>query len=231
MFKNINQISEQAYLLDFGSSINKKTNILVINFANHILKDSNAIKYLGISNCVPSYNKILIKLNPKKNNKKELLNNLKSIKLPKLKESNKIKIFEIPICYDKEFALDINYISEQKKISINDIIEIHSSTIFHTYMIGFMPGLPFMGDLSSKLSLSRRLNPRINLSKGSVGIVDKFCVIYPNNSPGGWNIIGRTPIDLFIKDCKNPLVVKPGDRIKFKIISKNDFYNMSKLNE
>jgi len=91
-------------------------------------------------------------------------------------------------------------------------------------MVGFIPGHPFMGDLDSKLFLNRLKTPRVRVPAGSVGIVEKFCNIYPYESPGGWNIIGRTPIKLFNnKDDLNPCLLSPGDVIKFKPISKKEF--------
>jgi KipI family sensor histidine kinase inhibitor len=112
------------------------------------------------------------------------------------------------------------------KIDKEEIIKIHSETKFFIYMIGFVPGHPFMGDLDSKLFLNRLKTPRVKVPAGSVGIVEKFCNIYPYESPGGWNIIGRTPIKLFnSKDNLKPSMLSPGDIIKFKSISKKEFNN------
>ena len=223
MFKYINQISEQSYLLDFGSEIDIEINSLVNLFAQKILNNSKKINELGIKNCVPSYNKILIQFDPLAVNKSKLINYIKSIKISKIERTNKKNIIEIPICYDDIFALDLNYISNVTKLSINEIINEHLNTLFHVYMIGFLPGYPFMGNMSNKLSLSRKNTPRIKVPKGSVGIVDKICGIYPQESPGGWNILGRTPIDLFCKGKKSPLLIKPGDMVKFKQISTKEF--------
>ena len=225
MFKYINQISEQSYLLDFGSEIDIEINSLVNLFAQKILNNSKKINELGIKNCVPSYNKILIQFDPLAVNKSKLINYIKSIKISKIEGTNNKSIIEIPICYDDIFALDLNYISNVTKLSTNEIINEHLNTLFHVYMIGFLPGYPFMGNMSNKLSLSRKNTPRIKVPKGSVGIVDKICGIYPQDSPGGWNILGRTPIDLFCKDKKVPLLIKPGDMVKFKQISTKEFYD------
>ena len=108
------------------------------------------------------------------------------------------------------------------------IIKSHLSTNFFVYMIGFMPGLPFMGDLQSNLSVSRLITPRVCVPSQSVGVVEKFCVIYPNESPGGWNIIGRTPIRLFFKNKKNPSLLKPGSNVKFRLISKKEFFELER---
>ena len=231
MLKQINQISEQAFLLDFGSEINIQINKHVISFANYVLKEIEKDNCLGIKNCVPSYNKILIQFDVLSDTKIKIIDFLHSINQRKIIPINNKKVVEIPICYDDEFALDIVDISKQTQISKRDIIKLHVNTEFYVYMIGFMPGLPFMGDLDKQLAVPRKLSPRIHVPTGSVGIVDNLCVIYPNQSPGGWNIIGRTPQPLFDKNKKNPNFVNAGYSVKFNSISKKQFEKIKTLNE
>ena len=95
-------------------------------------------------------------------------------------------------------------------------------------MIGFLPGLPFMGKIKKLNNIPRKLSPRKLIHKGSVGIVNGMCVIYPQNSPGGWNIIGRTPLDIFSTRLKNPLKITPGNKVKFKKINKIEYKNYVK---
>ena len=230
MLKSISQISEQAFLLDFGENIDIKTNNFVIFYSNLILENINLNKYYDILNCVPSYNKILVHFDPDTKKKNEILNFLNSIFLTPFKLNSPEKIIEIPICYEDEYSLDLEDVSRQTNLSKEDVINLHLNTIFHVYMIGFMPGLPFMGDIDINLSVKRKLSPRINVPKGSVGIVDNLCVIYPNNSPGGWNIIGKTPIELFSKNKKNPTLLNPGNKVKFKFISKKKFETLINVN-
>ncbi len=110
----------------------------------------------------------------------------------------------------------------------DEIIDTHLNTNFFIYMVGFIPGHPFMGDLDSKLFLNRLKTPRVKIPAGSVGIVEKFCNIYSYESPGGWNIIGRTPTKLFNKkDESNPCLLSPGDSVKFKSISKKEFEKLN----
>ena len=156
---------------------------------------------------------------------------LHSLNQKEITHVNKKEIVEIPICYDDEFALDIIDVSEKTRITKSNIIKLHLSTEFYVYMIGFMPGLPFMGNLDKQLSVPRKLTPRVHVPAGSVGIVDNLCVIYPNQSPGGWNIIGRTPQRMFDKNKKNPTFVNAGYSVKFKSISKKQFGEMNKNNE
>ena len=231
MFKTISQISEQAFLVDFGENIDFKTNNCVIFYSNLILENINLNNFLNIKNCVPSYNKILIHFDPDSKKKNQILEFLNLILLTPFELIKSQKIIEIPICYENDYSLDLKDISKQTNLSKKDIISLHLNTIFHVYMIGFMPGLPFMGDINVKLSIRRKLSPRINIPKGSVGIVDNLCVIYPNNSPGGWNIIGRTPIELFLKDKKLPTLLKPGNKVKFKFILKKEFESSIYSNE
>ena len=108
------------------------------------------------------------------------------------------------------------------QLSFKKIVNEHLNTDFFVYMIGFVPGQPFLGDLNKKLYHDRLDTPRIKINKGSVGIVEKFCTIYTFESPGGWNIIGRTPLDLFNINKKNTSVLSPGDTVKFKSITKKE---------
>ena len=143
--------------------------------------------------------------------------------------SNKKKIIiEVPICYDNFYSLDLEEISRISNIPKKEIIKKHLDTLFHVYMIGFIPGLPFMGDMDNASLIPRKNTPRIKVPSGSVGIVDKLCVIYPQESPGGWNIIGRTPIKFFFKNRKKPLLFNPGSKVRFKRISIKEFQKYGK---
>jgi len=223
MIKNVNQISEQAFLLDFGDEVTREINQNVINTFNFISKKMQKNNPLGLKNCVPSYNKLLIHFNPSKKNKDELTNFLKGIDRFQIESNVNIDEVEIPVCYDEEFALDIKDVSKKTKIDEDLIINSHLSTQFFVYMIGFMPGLPFMGDLETNLNVPRLMTPRLQVPPGSVGIVDKFCVIYPNQSPGGWNIIGRTPLILFDWNKISNPILQMGARIQFYAISHKEF--------
>ena len=229
MLKHIKQVNENSFLLDFGDIIDVAISKYLINFSNYIINDTNNIKKLGIKNCTPSFNKILLQFDPISSSKKKIIKYLEKIEVQKFETKN--KLIEIPICYEKEFGIDINEIANVNNLTVGELINIHLNTIFHVYMIGFIPGLPFMGDINFEINIQRKLSPRLSLPKGSVGIVNKLCVIYPNQSPGGWNIIGRTPINLFFKNNKNPLLINPGDRVKFIKISKEQFNKIIEKDE
>ena len=232
MFKKIYNISDQGIICDFGSEINKEINAKVIGVFNYINNNLDAKSKLGIINCIPSYNKIVIQYDLLVTSSDSIIKYISSIKEHYLTYQNNQKKFELPICYDAEYGLDLESISKQNKISIEEIVHLHHETSFYVYMMGFLPGFPFMGDLTNKLLTSRLTTPRVLVPAKSVAIVEKFCAIYPFDSPGGWNIIGKTPSKLFEKNKKNPFLLYPGAQVEFKSISKTALLNMeSKQNE
>ena len=222
MFKKLSNIGDSGIVCDFGEEVNEKVNNEVIKLFHFIKQKSLDGTIQGIRDYIPSYNKLIISFDLKVTNFKSVFGFLNSIDFTKLEDSRKSKSWEIPICYD--LSLDLENISKFLKISKNEIIKIHSETNFFVYMIGFVPGHPFMGDLNKRLFLNRLKTPRVKVPAGSVGIVEKFCNIYPYESPGGWNIIGRTPLRLFDKNNNDhPSLLSPGDSVKFKSISKEEF--------
>jgi len=220
MFEKIYNISDQGIICDFGNEITKEINAKVIGVFNYINNNLDIKNELGIINCVPSYNKIVVQYDLLVTSSDVIIKYISSIKEGHLTYQNNQKKFELPICYDAEYGLDLESISTQNKISIEEIIHLHLETSFYVYMMGFLPGFPFMGDLNNKLFTSRLTTPRVLVPANSVAIVEKFCAIYPFESPGGWNIIGKTPTKLFEKNKKNPSLLYPGAQIKFKSISK-----------
>ena len=222
MLKKISNIGDCGITCDFGDEVNKKTNKEVIKLFNFIQKSVNTKKIKGILNYTPSYNKLIINFELGKIKSNEIIEFIKGSDYSKTALSEKNKIVEVPICYDEEFALDIKRLEEKTKLNFKEIANKHLNTDFFVYMIGFVPGQPFLGDLKNNLYHDRLDTPRVKISKGSVGIVEKFCTIYTFESPGGWNIIGKTPLDLFNINKKNTSVLSPGDTVKFKSITKKD---------
>ncbi len=225
MFKKLSNIGDCGIVCDFGDEVNKKINTEVIKLFHYVRKQTSDGNLAGILNCTPSYNKLIINFDLKKINAKKITDFLKLVDFSKLNLTQNKKEWIIPICYD--FAMDLKNMSKVLKIDKDEIINIHSKTVFFIYMIGFVPGHPFMGDLDSKLFLNRLKTPRVKIPAGSVGIVEKFCNIYPYESPGGWNIIGKTPTKLFNKkDSNKPCLLSPGDTVRFKSISKKEFEDL-----
>jgi len=226
MLKKLNNIGDSGIVCDFGNEVNQTVNEEVIKLFNFVQKQISLGKLDGILNCIPSYNKLIINFDLKIINSKKIFNFINSVDFAKLNLNQAQKEWTIPICYDLE--MDLTNMSKELKIDKNEIIKNHSETVFFIYMVGFVPGHPFMGDLDPKMFLDRLKTPRVKVPEGAVGIVEKFCNIYPYESPGGWNIIGRTPIKLFnSKNETHPCLLSPGDIVKFKPITKKEFNNFN----
>ena len=137
------------------------------------------------------------------------------------------KIIEVPVCYDENFGIDLISMSKKINLSITEIIKIHTENIYQVYCLGFMPGFAYMGDVKTTIQMARHPQPRQNVSAGSVGIAGAQTGIYPMHSPGGWQIIGRTPIKIFDKNPKVLSKFKMGDQIKFYPITRAEFESIN----
>lgn len=137
-------------------------------------------------------------------------------------------LWEIPVCYDASFGLDLEEIANKKKCNVADIVRLHTKTDYLVYFIGFQPGFLYLGGLHQNLHVPRKSNPRVRVDKGSVGIGSAQTGIYPQNSSGGWNIIGKSPLNFFNMKASNPCFAKPGDRIQFVSVDLHTFYQIEK---
>lgn len=144
-------------------------------------------------------------------------------------KSNKKRNWKIPICYNPELALDIKNVSEILKIDTKEFIEKHKKSSYIVDMVGFLPGFLYLGGLDNSLSLPRKKVPRKIIPKGSIGIAEKQTGIYNIESPGGWNIIGRTPFELFDKNSEPPIKIRQGDSITFYEVDINEFNRITNL--
>ncbi len=132
-------------------------------------------------------------------------------------------LWEIPVCYDVKFGIDLKEIMSLKNITIKKIIQLHSENVYTVFFFGFLPGFLYLGGLNERLFVDRKPNPRLKVTQGAVAIGGKQTGVYPVDSPGGWNIIGKTPIPFFDVNAQKPCFVKSGDKIKFKPISLNEY--------
>ncbi len=221
MIKNINNIGDAGVYCDFGDEINIDTNSKVISMFRSI-KNSNIE---GITNLAPSYNKLIITFDLNKTNFLKIKKKLENLDIQNI---NKIenKVIKIPICLDDKFALDLKRLKTNLKLSKEEIIKHFISKDYFCYMTGFIAGMPFLGDINNQLRLNRLETPRVKVPKGSIGITEQFCNIYTFESPGGWNIMGNTPVKIFNNlNEKNPTMINPGDRVKFFEISLMEYKN------
>ena len=221
MIKNISNLGDAALYCDFGTEVNKDINSKVIKLFETI-REKNIE---GINNLTPSYNKLIISFDLKITNFKKIKEIVENIEI---KETQKIKSkkIEIPVCCDSPFSLDIERLEKKLNLDRDQILEIFFNKEFFCYMTGFIAGMPFLGDLNENLRAKRLDTPRVKVPKGSIGLTEQFANIYTFESPGGWNIIGNTPLNIFDNSKeKEPNLINPGDLVTFKRITKKKYQN------
>ena len=219
MIKNIVNLGDAAIYCDFGNEVNKITNSKVIQY----FKTLKTKSVNGITNMSPSYNKLIITFDLNETNFDKLKEDLLNLEF-KDQISNDSNKIEIPLCCDDEYSLDIQRLETKLKITKNEILKVFLDKTYFCYMTGFVAGMPFLGDLEETIMLERLETPRVTVPKGSVGLTEQFCNVYTFESPGGWNIIGNTPIEIFNhKNPDQPNLISPGDEVTFYKINKKDF--------
>ena len=221
MIKNISNLGDAALYCDFGNEVSKEINSDVIKYFNNI-KENN-IK--GVNNLTPSYNKLIISYDLKVTNFKEIKKEIE--KLSQGEDTKTIsKNLEIPVCCDKSFSFDIERLEKKLSLKRDEILENFFNKEFFCYMTGFIAGMPFLGDLDEQMRAQRLETPRVKVPKGSVGMTEQFANIYTFESPGGWNIIGNTPLEVFDSSKETePNLINPGDTVKFKQITLEEYKN------
>ena len=225
MIKNISNLGDAAIYCDFGKEVNKNINSNVISYFKHLQELVKEKNIEGITNLTPSYNKLIISFDLSITSYEKIKKILETLKIKKNNQEDSKKI-QIPVCCDEEFALDLISLSKKLKVSSNKILELYLNREYFCYMTGFIAGMPFLGDIDKNIRAERLQTPRVKVPKGSVGITEQFCNIYTFESPGGWNIIGNTPLKVFDKlNLSNPSLIKPGDQISFYKISKQEYIN------
>ena len=218
----IKEYGDQALIVIFGDIISPKFNDLVI------ILDEQIKLVKGVHYTIPAYSSLTIVYDRAQTTKNKLGAKIEAIiSSPReILEANKRKI-NVPVCYHPSFAIDIEGVMAYTKCSHEEIITLHSSTCYRVYMLGFLPGFPYLGILNPRLSISRKKIPTLNIVSGSVGIARQQTGIYPFDSPGGWQIIGRTPLVLFSPNELSPFLFQSGDEVSFNPISLDD-YNLIK---
>ena len=220
------QFGESAILIEWPKEISPEILYDISLFVSKIELEKNEV----ILELNFVYNSLLVMYNNDESNFNVLVNQLQSIYLKEsIEKSIEKNLWEIPVCYDLEYGLDLKVLATEKKKSIEEIIARHCSLNYMVYGIGFLPGFLYLGGLNKELFFSRKKTPRLSVPKGSVGIGGNQTGIYPKISPGGWNILGRTPILLFDVKKDIPCEIQPGDLIRFEAISKEEFIEIEEL--
>ena len=215
-----------SILIEWPARIDPKLLDIILNTKSKIEK-----YYIKVNvDIINTYNTITVFYNIDIDNIYEEISVLKDlIDSEDLVQREPATLWKIPVCYDDQFALDLEAISRGKELTKNEIISLHTAPKYCIYFIGFLPGFLYLGGLSESLFYPRKSSPRISIPSGAVGIGGQQTGIYPQQSAGGWNIIGNSPISFFDRKSDPPCYMKPGDQVQFKSISYQEHQEISNL--
>ncbi len=215
---------DRAILISFKSQISRRVNRKVWALEG-IIKKAN---FEWLVEMIPAYHSLTVIYNPWNVSYEEAKKDIDLLDFDEAKHIPRlVDPIEIPVCYEDQFALDKETVIHNTGATWEEIVGLHSLRVYHIFMIGFVPGFPYLGPLPSKLSCPRKVEPRIKVPGGSVAIAGFQTGIYPVEIPGGWQIIGRTPIRIFDPRQENPFVLTPGGRLKFVAIDSLTFKELN----
>lgn len=213
---------ERAVLLEWLSPISEEINNVILSWKIHIEKHFSE----EVEEVIPAYNTLLVILQ-NESCKIQIINILKSINLTVNTLIKPTVTYIVPVCYEGSFAPDLNAVAESSGLSAEEVIRLHTSKVYTVFFVGFLPGFPYLGGLDNRLHTPRKATPQKNIPKGSVAIGGSQTGIYTTDSPGGWNIIGRSPLPFFKVNRSQPFLFNAGDKIAFEAIDIEEFYNIS----
>jgi len=228
-------LGDTALIIDFGNFIDESINKLVHAIFYQLQKDPIP----GVLESVPAYSSLTIyydvlfirkKFSGQKTAYEWISEKVKEyLSRDRTQVDEEGTLIRIPVCYEKEYGTDLDFIALVNQVTIDEIIHLHTSTIYRVYMLGFLPGFAYMGMVNEKIAAPRKQFPA-PVEAGSVGIAGRQTGIYPLRSPGGWQIIGRTPLKLFDKEKEKPTLFRSEDTIQFYSITKDEFENSKSWN-
>ena len=216
---------ECGIVMEFANEIDKNVNAKIRSIVDYI--DNDKLDY--IIDILPTYRSILIQYDALKISYDELIKKLKTYEnMSTSSQDETVRLIKIPTVYAKEYGPDIEFVANHNNITVDEVINIHTSTDYLVYMLGFIPGFTYLGGMSEKIATPRLESPRLQIYPGSVGIAGKQTGMYPSMSPGGWRIIGRTPLKLYNPDSDTPVYISSGDYVRYVSISEEEYNEILK---
>ena len=228
--QNIRILTEgdSSVLVEFGKEISPDINRKI----SATVKMMREQHIEGVVDVIPAFCSLLVNYDPRVISFEELRDRLEGIvKLDVADGAGKKRVFEIPVCYGGEYGPDLQNIAEHAGLSPEEVVEIHSSRDYLIYMLGFLPGFCYLGGLDERIHTPRLANPRIRINAGSVGIGGSQTGIYPLDSPGGWQLMGMTPVKTYDPERKEPILVQAGDYIRFVPVDEEEYLRIKELVE
>jgi len=211
--------ADSALVIEFGSTIDRKISDRVLALAETI----EHAKLPGVTEVIATFRSLSINYDSLVTTGNELEQAVRAFVDQSTRASGGKRLWQIPACYEPEFAPDIEEIAIAAKLSVQEVVSLHSDTQYHVYMIGFVPGFPYMGDVPEKLRFPRRSDPRTRVPPGSLAIATSMTAVYPYESPGGWHLIGTTPVRFFDAASARGALLGPGDAVRFNPVAPAEF--------
>lgn len=223
MMPNVRMLKagEQGLVVEFGTEIDPAVNAQVHRLARALTAEMPE-QILGV---VPTYRSLMVYFDPLAITRETLQENIAKYLagLGSVSTAGDTRVITIPVSYGGEFGPDRGFVAKHNGISEDEVVAIHTSIPYLVYMLGFAPGFPYLGGMSERIATPRLASPRVKIPAGSVGIAGKQTGIYPLESPGGWQLIGRTPLTLFSPSAKDPFVFAAGDYLQFAAIGLDEY--------
>jgi inhibitor of KinA len=207
---------DRALVVEFGDRVDRALSEGVLRLNAAIRSERPA----GVVETVPTFRSLTIYFDPVVTTRSQLESAIDGLLHRKRGSRIAATLWRIPVCYEDEFAPDLAEVARLTGLTRAEVVALHSGTRYHVYMLGFLPGFPYMGDLPPKLALPRRADPRVRVPAGSISIATSLTAIYPYESPGGWHLIGSTPVRLFDIARQQPALLAPGDAVIFEPINR-----------
>ncbi len=218
---------DTALVVEFGDRIDRGLSAAVIGLAERI----RVAGLGGVTETVPSFRSLLVHYDPLATSAERLTEQISGLTGGAVTAQASGRLWRIPVCHDGAFAPDLAEVAAQAGLTSEEAIALHSAERYHVYMIGFLPGYPYLGDLPEALQLPRRENPRVKVPAGSLAIAASMTAVYTYESPGGWHLIGRTPAPLFDPRAEPPALLRPGDAVVFEPILRAEFDRIARAVE
>jgi KipI family sensor histidine kinase inhibitor len=222
----VEMAGDGALVVTLGARMDLATSRRVLALAARIAAAPPA----GVVETVPGIAALTVHIDPERTDAKALVDALADMAAEPLEGRDvtaAARHWTVPVCYEPEFATDLDEVAERTGLAPGAVVDRHAGVAYHVYMLGFLPGFPYLGDLDPALRLPRRATPRVVVPAGSVAIAEAMTAIYPQDSPGGWHIIGRTPVRLFDPAADPPSLIAPGDSVRFQPISRDAFARLA----
>ena len=212
-------VGDRAFAVEFGNRIDRELSSAVLRLDTVI----RAERPSGVVETVPTFRSLLVHYDPLIASRADLEDTIERLLGRGAVVPRAARRWRIPVCYEDDYAPDLPEVARLTGLSPQEVVKLHSSAHYHVYMLGFLPGFPYLGDLPAALTLPRRADPRVRVPAGSISIATSLTAIYPYESPGGWHLIGATPIHFFAAERTPPALLAAGDQVLFEPIDPASF--------